>query len=61
MTIAEPMNNYVRCKFCDHRWLGVQTPFIPGAPTPGKDLACPQCRLDGATIVMDFHPQEQLL
>lgn len=28
---------------------------------PGKELKCPGCGLDGATVVLDFDPQEQLL
>lgn len=57
--------SYVRCKWCSHRWLGVRTilreAMDAGEPLPGKDLKCPKCGLDGATVVLDFDPQEQLI
>jgi rubredoxin len=56
---------YVRCKYCRHRWQGVRAPLseaiAAGEPIPGKDLKCPQCGLDGATIVLDSDPQGQLI
>lgn len=53
---------YTRCKFCGHRWLGVELhPLIANTHLPGKDLKCPQCGLAGSAIVLDFDPQEQLL
>jgi DNA-directed RNA polymerase subunit RPC12/RpoP len=51
---------YTRCKWCGHRWLGVEVPFVAGVPLPGKDLKCPECGLDGATVVLDFDPQREL-
>lgn len=55
---------YTRCKWCDHRWLGVRAPLCEAIradePLPGKDLKCPQCGLDGATIVVDGSQQGEL-
>lgn len=59
----ETRAEYVRCKFCSTRWLWGhwQTEYKAGRPMPGKDLKCPNCGLDGMSVVMDFDPQEQLL
>lgn len=47
---------HARCKFCGRRWR-----LEPDDPIPGKELACPECALDGATVVMDYEPQVELL
>jgi len=56
---------YTRCKWCGHRWLGLPRGLGEALkarePLPGKDLKCPQCGLDGATIVTDFDPQQELI
>lgn len=53
-----------RCKFCGHRWPGVRRvlseAIAAGEPIPGKDLKCPECGLDGATVVLDSNPQQEL-
>lgn len=52
--LAKPV--HARCKACDRRWLPKRDD-----PLPGTTLACPECGLDGATVVLDFGPQAELL
>jgi hypothetical protein len=57
------VTQYVRCRSRGLRWSVPRIDFRNPEPgiLPGKDLKCQNCGMSGASIVLDFDPQEQLL